>query len=166
MNVDKFWSLVNKTDGCWLWTGGTAGRPTHRYGALTFNGRRHCKAHRVAYELVKGPIPDGQKVLHRCDVTLCVKPDDLFLGTQTDNMQDCAAKGRLNTINGLLAANAAHRAKTHCPHGHPYSGDNLKINKKGARICRVCANVKTLDFYHRNKAAINARRNNRELQHG
>jgi len=53
-------------------------------------------SHRVAYELFVGPIPDGLSVLHKCDVTLCVNPDHLFLGTQQDNMADAASKHRLH----------------------------------------------------------------------
>jgi hypothetical protein len=51
-------------------------------------------AHRVAYELKFGPIPDGMHVLHKCDVPLCVNPDHLFLGTNDDNHADCVTKNR------------------------------------------------------------------------
>jgi hypothetical protein len=52
------------------------------------------KAHRASYEAFKGPIPDGMHVLHQCDVTECVNPDHLFLGTQLDNVRDMMTKGR------------------------------------------------------------------------
>lgn len=58
------------------------------------------KAHRVAWDLTYGPIPDGMLVLHRCDNPSCVRPDHLFLGTQTDNMLDRKAKGRGNHRRG------------------------------------------------------------------
>jgi hypothetical protein len=51
-------------------------------------------AHRYAWELTYGPIPEGLSVLHRCDVPRCVRPDHLFLGTQADNLADMTAKGR------------------------------------------------------------------------
>ena len=82
----------------------------------------------MAWELARGPIPDGLFVLHHCDNRAWVNPDHLFLGTQGDNIRDCLAKGR-----------HWKHAKTHCPKGHPYSGDNLIIVKKtGHRICRTC----------------------------
>lgn len=86
----RFWSRVRKTDACWLWTGG---RSSGGYGAArSANGRQSC-AHRVAYELSVGPIPEGLQVLHSCDNPSCVRPDHLFLGTQLDNMKDMADKG-------------------------------------------------------------------------
>jgi hypothetical protein len=93
-----FWSRVNKTDDCWLWTGPTNGR----YGRI---GRR-TYAHRMAYELAYGPIPEGMFVMHRCDVTRCVRPDHLTLGTAADNTADAVAKGR-------LAKGARHGSRTH-----------------------------------------------------
>jgi hypothetical protein len=85
-----FWSRVNKTDACWLWT---AGKDSKGYGAATFQGK-NVAASRFAWMLTYGSIPSGMNVLHRCDVPACVRPDHLFLGTTLDNMQDKVAKGR------------------------------------------------------------------------
>jgi hypothetical protein len=74
--------------GCWIWTGAAG-----RYGAVTIN-RKHIDAHRLSWLLYRGPIPDGLRVLHRCDVCLCVNPSHLFLGTAKDNSQDMVMKGR------------------------------------------------------------------------
>lgn len=74
--------------GCWLWIGGVSYPPG--YGRMT----RGQYAHRVSYEIHRGKIPVGMHVLHRCDNRLCVNPDHLFLGTQSDNMRDMMAKGR------------------------------------------------------------------------
>lgn len=76
--------------GCWLWVGGLT---THGYGRMKVPGPRRG-AHRVSWEIHRGPIPAGMHVLHRCDIPACVNPGHLFLGTQADNMRDMYAKGR------------------------------------------------------------------------
>lgn len=87
---DKFWAKVNRTDKCWFWMGA---KMKNGYGILTRGGSNQT-AHRRAYELVHGKIPDGMCVLHRCDVRNCVRPDHLFRGTKLDNVRDMFAKGR------------------------------------------------------------------------
>lgn len=82
--------------GCWLWTGSISGL---RYGGITHEGKDE-RAHRVSWILFRGPIPDGINVLHKCDTTLCVNPDHLFLGTQAVNVLDMHAKGRATPTPG------------------------------------------------------------------
>lgn len=77
--------------GCWIWT---ALLNEHGYGLLYVSGDRNRLAHRVSWEMHKGPIPDGHGVLHRCDTPACVNPDHLFTGTQKDNLSDCSNKNR------------------------------------------------------------------------
>jgi hypothetical protein len=69
------------------------------YGRATVPGRGSVYAHRLAYELFKGPIPAALDCLHHCDNPSCVNPDHLFLGTQDDNLKDAAAKGRIKRGN-------------------------------------------------------------------
>lgn len=76
--------------GCWLWTGFVNERG---YGKFRFRGKK-MRAHRVAWILFRGEVPDGLKVCHTCDVTRCVNPDHLFVGTQAVNLADMRAKGR------------------------------------------------------------------------
>jgi hypothetical protein len=88
--IDRFWLQVEKSDTCWLWRGSAL---SNGYGQIAHN-RRHRLAHRVAWELAYGPIPDGLWVLHHCDTPRCVRPDHLFVGTHQDNNDDKVRKGR------------------------------------------------------------------------
>jgi len=78
-------------DECWLWEKSNSAKG---YGQIRKNGKM-TTAHRVAWELHNGPIPDGMCVLHKCDEPICVNPNHLFLGTLKDNFDDAVAKGRI-----------------------------------------------------------------------
>jgi len=96
--TERFWSKVNRTDGCWLWT---RQLNNQGYGCFTMRNPigprkyRPMYAHRIAWEWTHGPIPDGLNVLHRCDTPSCVNPAHLFLGTKGDNAKDRDEKGRV-----------------------------------------------------------------------
>ena len=95
--VRRFWSHVNQgaESDCWLWTGRTDEKG---YGRISVGKRKNVGAHRIAWELAVGAIPDRFCVLHRCDNPPCVNPRHLFLGTNTDNVHDRHAKGRSKNI--------------------------------------------------------------------
>lgn len=78
-------------NGCWLWNGYTA---PNGYGMVSIAPYRRGYAHRAAWTVANGPIPDGMQVCHRCDNPPCVNPAHLFLGTVIDNMRDMSTKGR------------------------------------------------------------------------
>ena len=86
-----FWTRVEKTPTCWLWTGAKHG---DGYGLLIVN-KKHHRAHRYAWEVTHGaPAPKGMSVMHTCDKPACVNPAHLRLGTHKENMDDMAAKKR------------------------------------------------------------------------
>ena len=77
--------------GCWLWIGAYMG--TNRYGAFSWKGGV-IVAHKASWIIYVGRVPKEMDVCHKCDTNMCVNPRHLFLGTRTDNMQDCVRKGR------------------------------------------------------------------------
>lgn len=98
MNESAFWSRVEKTDGCWLWRGKVYGGYGRDYSP--WGRQRGSLAHRIAWELSHGEIPNGLCICHHCDVRNCVNPAHLFLGTVADNNRDRDAKGRQRTLRG------------------------------------------------------------------
>lgn len=102
--ADRLWEKVEKSDGCWIWTGALM---SNGYGSINRDGsRQRTVPHRVAWELTNGPIPSGLFVCHKCDVPRCCNPAHLFLGTAKDNAQDMVSKGRGRTPNLRGEANA------------------------------------------------------------
>lgn len=119
--ADRFWSKVNQAteSGCWEWTGSL---DRHGYGWFSI-AAKPIRAHRWSYEHHVGPIPAGLVLDHLCRNPSCVNPAHLEPVTSQENI-------RRGTV--------PHSSKTHCPHGHPYSGDNLIVDKRGHRSCRTC----------------------------
>jgi hypothetical protein len=117
---ERFWTCVEKTDSCWLWTASTS----RGYGIFSWqiDHRRHTvQAHRYAYQQIIGAIPDGLQLDHLCRIRRCVRPSHLEPVTNLENQR----RG--------LRANA-----THCINGHPFDAENTYVKPDGGRQCKTC----------------------------
>lgn len=117
-------------DECWVWGGH---RNKQGYGRKAFGSKRKGTyrgyyVHRLAWEWVNGPIPEGMCVCHRCDNPPCVNPAHLFLGTNLDNVRDREAKHR----NAMTQ-------KTHCKRGHPFAEHGYLVPGSRGRPVRQCS---------------------------
>ena len=108
--------------GCWVWSGRLT---TPGYATYYLEGQ-YMNIHRYAYELWKGPIPEGLTIDHLCRVRCCVNPDHLE-----------AVSHRENLLRGE-SPSARNHQKTHCFRGHLFDDVNTRFNKRGSRDCRQC----------------------------
>jgi hypothetical protein len=88
--ADRFWEKVDKTGDCWIWTASVL---KTGYGCIRID-KKTVRAHRVAYELSVGPIPEGALLRHTCDNPRCVNPHHLLLGDKRSNTQDAMERGQ------------------------------------------------------------------------
>src|SRR3972149_1184338 len=92
---ERFWEKVDRSGDCWLWIGTKDKHYDYgRFRIGTKSTDKKERAHRVAWMLIFGPIPDGMWVLHHCDRPACVRPEHLFLGTNSMNQKDAYRKGK------------------------------------------------------------------------
>jgi HNH endonuclease len=110
---------------CWSFTGMTT-----PYGRIA--KAQDSYTHRLGWMLLRGPIPEGRELHHRCGIYACWNPDHLELVTHAENQ--------------------SHLRKTHCKHGHPLSGENLRIGPNGVRACRACNAANQRAFRERQRA--------------
>lgn len=141
---ERFWEKVIKTDCCWMWL---ASKDPSGYGTILYLGKVH-KAHRLSYQLKFGDFDSNLRVLHSCDNPSCVNPSHLFLGTQSDNMQDMVKKGRhgagkseVPSYKDFLKIKPKKKVSDFCKNGHDYSKENTRIKivkNRFVRVCRTC----------------------------
>lgn len=137
--AERFWSRVDRTPGCWLWTSTL----DNGYGSinLKIDGRqRNRMAHRLAYEEIIGPIPEGLELDHLCRVPRCVNPAHLEPVTHVEN-----------TMRGFSPL-AVKARQTHCHRGHEFTAANT-YRAGSSRKCRECKRIRERDAYRRKSTA-------------
>ncbi len=140
--TDRFWAKVEKRpNGCWIWTASDDGKG---YGRFWICGKQFVRAHRFAYEMLVGQIPDGMQIDHLCREHRCVNPDHLELVTNREN--------QLRGI-GFVAENAR---KTQCKNGHEFNDANTIFRRvRGNNVrrdCRACQRLSQRTYYQRKHA--------------
>ena len=133
---ERFWAKVQKTNSCWLWIDSLS---KDGYGSMSVANHK-TYAHRIAYELVVGSIPDGMTIDHLCRNRACVNPSHLEAVSNRENLL------RGNTIP------AKNAAKTQCPLGHPYDEENTGLDK-GRRYCKACKRIRARALYRAKRGA-------------
>jgi len=141
---ERFWSRVARADGdaCWEWA---AARFTAGYGKVALPRSRKLEgAHRIAWLLTYGPIPNDLWVLHRCDNPPCCRPDHLFLGTCKNNSDDMIAKGRhprvgvsVPSVNRKLSADRILEIRARAVAGESHRAIALALNINRRTIDRI-----------------------------
>lgn len=140
--------LIDLDTGCWNW----AGQTKNGYGQVPANiGSKYVRAHRAAYEVWIGEIPEGMELDHLCRNRKCFNPAHLEAVTHKENV-------RRGALSQMMKDKAS--AQTHCYKGHPLFGENLVLvgPDKKFRLCRTCRATRQRDRYHANKDEINIQR--------
>lgn len=149
---EAFWARVDKNGpgGCWLWTGHL--QPSGYARTRTPSGSSRA-VHLIVYEMLVGPIPHGMQIDHVCHTRACN-------GGSSCAHRRCCNPQHLQPVTPLqnLARSsnfiATNLMTSHCPRGHPYSGENLRVNSRGARECRTCRNEEMRLYYQRRKGRL------------
>lgn len=128
---ERFWPKVDKSGDCWLWT---AACTYAGYGQFGVAYAYQVFAHRFAWELEHGPIPDDMEIDHLCGTRNCVRVSHLDLVTRRINVH------RAKNWEGGASFQ---RAKTHCRNGHPFDESNTAHLRNGSRACRICQRAAT-----------------------
>jgi len=140
-NPERFWSKVDKAGDCWLWL---AAKKWNGYGIFKVGGKAGYAepAHRVAYYMARGEIPDGLGLDHLCRNRSCVNPAHLEPTTWRENIR------RGNGVAGV------HFRKTECKRGHPFNAENTYYfgPEHKWRQCKPCQKITTQAREARNRS--------------
>lgn len=135
----RFYKFISPepNTGCWLWTG----TRVDGYGVIATAKRKSVKAHRLSFEMLKGPLLDGLLIDHMCRNRACVNPEHL---RQVDR--------RTNNLENSMGQSAINAQKIMCNHGHTYTEENTKIYLKEdgsikKRECIACAKRRNMARY-------------------
>jgi hypothetical protein len=131
--AERFWRHVTKSDGCWIWNGTVNKFGYGQFGIHVDGKWKPRGAHRIAYELSKGPIPEGLQLDHLCRNRRCVNPSHLE-----------PVSNRENSIRGMAPAMQVYRTNV-CLRGHK---DDFHVRANGKRYCLECARTKARERYH------------------
>jgi hypothetical protein len=129
--------VIKRVDGCWI---ATTSNSSDGYARWRYKpGANEMYVHKWAYLAFVGPIPEGMQVDHACH-SAAVKDGTCKGGLDCPHRRCCnpAHLELVTASENTIRQNHANRAKTHCPKGHPLSGDNLIVWNDGRRRCREC----------------------------
>ncbi len=124
---------IDASGDCWEWCGALR---SDGYGHKYYKGK-YWSVHRLVWTALVGEIPDGMDIDHLCRNRKCCNPDHLEVVTRSTNL--------------LRGARNGYQRKTHCPYGHPYSGENLVVNSRNRRECRECQHRRSKESRLRGK---------------
>jgi hypothetical protein len=158
--IARIFDRVDCSDvtACWMWPGAVYSPGCGHISWQVNNQQFHRTVHRVVYEALVGPIPEGMDLDHLCHDPAICHPDPASACPH----RRCCNPSHLEPVSrsvnlrrgGTVAAERA--ARTHCPQGHPYDDANTYFDTKGRRVCRECSRAWNRDYASRNREKLRA----------
>ena len=146
-HVPMFWAKVDRSGLCWEWRSSRDDRGYGRFKMGPRHAQKSIRAHRVAWVLKHGPVPDGLELDHLCRNHACVRPSHLEPVTHAENVR-----------RGIMAEVSARRAtkRTHCKRGHLFNEANTYMATRGRnwRNCRTCHRLREAERRKRRRSDV------------